>query len=184
MRALLEKSLNRHREIGTAKGEDAFMDRKPLVVLMMGSKSDLDTVKKVEDSLAQFGIDSKSRVASAHKTPGSVLSIVREYESESKERKIVVIAVVGLSNALSGMLAASTALPVITLPNSENDHDIFSSLRMPSGVSHMTVLGAENAALAAAKIFALDDASLAQKISAYQKKVSEKVSTADKELGN
>ncbi len=155
----------------------------PLAFVMMGSKSDLDTAKKVRDTLASLGISSQFRVASAHKTPEKVLGLVEEFEDEAKDRTVVIIAVVGLSNALSGMVACSTWLPVVTLPNTQNDTDVFSSLRMPSGVAHMTVLGAENAALAAAKILATGDESVRAGIVAYQKRVSEKVINADRELG-
>jgi phosphoribosylaminoimidazole carboxylase PurE protein len=155
----------------------------PLAVIMMGSKSDAETAKKVAAALGDFGIANEMRVASAHKTPESAISIAKGYEKESMAgRKIVIVAVVGMSNALSGMLAGTTSLPIVTLPNTENEHDIFSCLRMPSGISHMTILGAQNAALAAAKILATGDSKLGAKISEYQKGISEKVSAADKEL--
>ena len=155
----------------------------PLAVIMMGSKSDVETAKKVAETLKEFGIESEMRVASAHKTPENAITIAKEYEKQSKEgRKIVVVAVVGMSNALSGMLAGTTSLPIVTIPNSDNEHDIFSCLRMPSGISHMTILGAQNAGLSAAKILAIGDSKLSAKISEYQKKVSDKVFAADDEL--
>jgi len=155
----------------------------PLAVIMMGSKSDAETAKKVIETLKEFNIESTMRVASAHKTPENAISIAKEYEKQSKEgRKIVIIAVVGMSNALSGMLAGTTSLPIVTIPNSDNEHDIFSCLRMPSGISHMTILGPQNAGLAAAKILATGDSKLGAKISEYQKKISDKVFAADDEL--
>jgi 5-(carboxyamino)imidazole ribonucleotide mutase len=155
----------------------------PLAVIMMGSKSDVDTARTVARTLEEFGIESKMRVASAHKTPENAISIAKEYEKQALQgRKIVVVAVVGMSNALSGMLAGTTSLPIVTIPNSDNEHDIFSCLRMPSGISHMTILGPQNAGLAAAKILAAGDPKLAEKVSEYQKKVSEKVFAADDEL--
>jgi len=160
------------------------MGKNRLVHILMGSKSDLETAKKVQAALASLGIESRMHVASAHKTPSSVLEIIAAIEKESKNKKIVIVAVVGMSNALSGMLAGASTLPIVTLPNSENDHDVFSCLRMPSGISHMTILGAENAALSAVKILALRDAALARKIAEYQEKNAEKVRSADKGLGN
>src|SRR3989338_578588 len=154
------------------------------VHVFMGSKSDLETAKKVEAVLVSFGVDYKLHVASAHKTHAKVLGLVKEIEKESKSKKVVIVAVIGLSNALSGMLAGSSTLPIVTLPNSDNDHDVFSCLRMPSGISHLTVLGAENAALSAVKILALGDDVLSSKIREYQAKTAEKVGTADSELGN
>jgi 5-(carboxyamino)imidazole ribonucleotide mutase len=160
----------------------ALAQKPPLAVIMMGSKSDAETAKKVVEVLKEFGIEYAIHVASAHKTPESAIAIAKEYEKKSQERKVVIVAIVGMSNALSGMLAGATTFPIVTLPNSENEHDIFSCLRMPSGISHMTILGAQNAGLAAAKILAVGDKNLRGKIADYQKKVSQKVYDADKEF--
>lgn len=160
------------------------MAGKNSVLILMGSKADLDAAEKAGAVLTALGISHHMHIASAHKTPKAVLSIVAEAEAQAKSGKVVLLAVVGMSNALSGMLAGSTSLPIITLPNSDNDHDIFSCLRMPSGISHMTVLGAENAALSAAKILAVGDSALSKKVADYQKKVADKVFAANKEIGN
>ena len=90
-----------------------------------------------------------------------------------------------MSNALSGFADAQTHCPVIACPPCSDKFggaDLFSSVRMPSGVAPMTVLSPENAALAAAKILALSDASLRGRIVAYQEKKRDELEEADKNL--
>jgi len=94
------------------------------VYVLMGSKSDLPHAEKVAETLKEFGVDYEMRVASAHRTPEKVMKIVGEVENEA----VVLVGVVGLSNALSGMLAGISTLPVITLPTTPED--VMASLRM------------------------------------------------------
>lgn len=150
-------------------------------VIIMGSKSDLDWSKKIVDSLKDFGIESVVRVASAHKTPLKVLEIVKEYERE----EVVFVTVAGRSNALSGFIDANTFRPVIACPPYSDKFagmDILSTLRMPSGVSPMTVLEPEQAGLAVAKIFALKDNKLAEKVRLYQEKKKKEIEDDDKSI--
>ncbi len=138
-------------------------------VIIMGSKSDLDWAKKIVDALKVFGIETIIRVASAHKTPLKVLEIIQEYEKED----VVFVTVAGRSNALSGFVDANTSRPVIACPPYSDKFagmDILSTLRMPSGVSPMMVLEPEQAGLAVAKIFALRDKNLEEKVRLYQEK--------------
>jgi len=138
-------------------------------VIIMGSKSDLDWAKKIVDALRVFGIETIIRVASAHKTPLKVLEIIQEYEKED----VVFVTVAGRSNALSGFVDANTSRPVIACPPYSDKFagmDILSTLRMPSGVSPMMVLEPEQAGLAVAKIFALRDKELEEKVRLYQEK--------------
>ena len=138
-------------------------------VIIMGSKSDLDWAKKIVDALRVFGIETIIRVASAHKTPLKVLEIIQEYEKED----VVFVTVAGRSNALSGFVDANTSRPVIACPPYSDKFagmDILSTLRMPSGVSPMMVLEPEQAGLAVAKIFALRDKNLEEKVRLYQEK--------------
>jgi len=145
-------------------------------IILMGSKTDMEHCKKIGEALKGLGVKAEYRVASAHRTPKKLLEIVGKANARAaKGEKIVLIAVAGLSNALSGVVACASALPVVTCPPSSED--IMSSLRMPKGVAHDTVLGAENAALMAAKIIGLSEPAVAKKVSAalagYAKKVEE-----------
>ncbi|AIG98150.1 5-(carboxyamino)imidazole ribonucleotide mutase [Archaeoglobus fulgidus] len=150
-------------------------------VIIMGSKSDLDYSKKIASKLADFGIDAVMRIASAHKTPEKVLEIIKEYEKED----VVFVTVAGRSNALSGFVDANTSKPVIASPPYSDKFggaDIFSSIRMPSGVAPMLVLEAENAALAVAKIFALKDEGVREKVVQFQENKRREIYKADEEL--
>ncbi|HOL55660.1 MAG TPA: 5-(carboxyamino)imidazole ribonucleotide mutase, partial [bacterium] len=132
-------------------------------IIIMGSKGDLDWSKKIGEYLKKFDIPYIMRIASAHKVPLKVLDIIEEYENED----VVFITVAGRSNALSGFIDAQTSKPVIACPPYGDKFagvDIFSTLRMPSGVAPLTVLEPEQAAIAACKIFAIKYKELEEKI--------------------
>jgi len=151
------------------------------IVIVMGSKKDIDHAKDAEKVAKEFGIPCILRIASSHKTPEKVLSILKEYENQV----VVYITIAGRSNALSGIIDGNTTKPVIASPPYSpkfGGADIFSNLRMPSGVAPMVVLGGEQSALAAIKILGLHDKSLLQKISDYQKKYKEKIEQDDREM--
>ncbi len=143
------------------------------VLVLMGSGSDAEHAKKITSVLDDFGVTHEERVASAHKTPEKLLAVLKE----AKDAKVI-IAIAGLSNALSGMVASQSPLPVITCPP-YNAEDIMSSLRTPPGVAHETVLDPKNAALACVKILALSDTALKRKLEDYLKKMKEKIWEAD-----
>jgi len=127
-----------------------------LVVILMGSKADLEHSQKIAAACREYGLEVVLRVGSAHKTPEHVLQILREYEADSRPK--VYITVAGRSNALSGFVDAAVAAPVIACPPSSEAFggaDVFSSLRMPSGVAPAVALEPTNAALLAAKILGL-----------------------------
>ena len=149
---------------------------KPLVVILMGSKADMEHCKKISDACNQFGIESVMRIASAHKTAEHALKILREYEADARPK--VYITVAGRSNALSGFTDGLVSSPVIACPppsDSFGGADIFSSLRMPSGIAPVVVLEPVNAALFAAKIFGLMDESVREQVKASQKRAADKV---------
>ncbi|MBO8130934.1 MAG: 5-(carboxyamino)imidazole ribonucleotide mutase [Candidatus Marinimicrobia bacterium] len=151
------------------------------VIILMGSKSDIEWSKKIASSCEKFGIKATLRVASAHKTPLKCLEIIKEYENKD----VVFITVAGRSNALSGFVDAQTDKPVISCPPYGDKFagaDIFSSIRMPSGVAPMLVLEPENAGLAAAKILALTDSDIKKKVIEYQRKMKEKIQKDDEEI--
>ena len=153
------------------------------VIIIMGSDKDLEFSKKIHEFIKKFDIEVELRVASAHKTPLKVLEIL----NENKEQEVVFITVAGKSNALSGFADANTVKPVIACPplgKDKFDADIFSSLSMPSGVSPMTVLNPENAALAALKILALNNKDLNEKINDFQENNKITIEEKDKESLN
>jgi len=156
---------------------------KPLVPILMGSKSDLDHAQKVADALTGFGIDWEMRVSSAHKTPARLLQIVAGYEADPRPK--VYISIAGRSNALSAMLDAQVSAPVIACPppsDAFGGADIFSSLRMPGGVAPAVVLDPAGAALVAAKILGLGDPALRDAVTALQQRNADKLAQEDAEL--
>lgn len=151
------------------------------VIIIMGSKTDLEFSQKIGAHLERFGIKYEFRVASAHKTPEKVLEILRENENE----RVVYVTVAGRSNALSGMVDANTAKPVIACPPYSDKFagaDIFSSLRVPSGIGSMVTIEPESAAIAAAKILALEDRNLMERIKAYQVSKKSEIEDSDSEV--
>ncbi|MBS7659343.1 MAG: 5-(carboxyamino)imidazole ribonucleotide mutase [Candidatus Bathyarchaeia archaeon] len=151
------------------------------VIIIMGSKSDFELSKTIGSYLEKLGVEYEFRVASAHKTPEKVLEILRENEN----KKVVYITVAGRSNALSGMVDANTSKPVIACPpysDKFSGADIFSSLRVPSGIGSVVTLEPEGAAIAAAKILALEDKQLEERIRAYQLSKREELEGADEEI--
>jgi 5-(carboxyamino)imidazole ribonucleotide mutase len=148
------------------------------IIIIIGSAKDREHADKIVKVLKEFGIETELRIASAHKTPLKVLDIIKEYSGHNP----VFITVAGRSNALSGFVDANTAQPVIACPpytEKFSGADIYSSLRMPSGVCPVTVLEPEQAALAALKMLAVSDDSLKKKIKDFQKKKKEEVEKAD-----
>ncbi|RKY39502.1 MAG: 5-(carboxyamino)imidazole ribonucleotide mutase [Candidatus Omnitrophota bacterium] len=151
------------------------------VVIIMGSKSDFKWSEEIKDALQRLGIKSTLRVSSAHKVPLRVLDIIKEYE----KKDVVFVTVAGKSNALSGFVDANTTKPVIACPPYSDKFsgvDVFSSLRMPRGVSPLLVLEPEQAALACAKIWAIKDRKIKQRVEEYQRMLKEEIKQADREV--
>lgn len=135
----------------------------------MGSSSDLEQGQAIAKTLTQLGIPSQLRVGSAHKVPTHVLEMILAYEADPRPKVYVTIA--GRSNALSAFVDAQVQSPVIACPpysSAFNGADIYSSLRMPSGVAPAVVLDASGAAILAAKILSLADPSIRERIAALQ----------------
>lgn len=151
---------------------------KSKTVLLMGSERDLDFCREIAKHLKALGLDYEFRVASAHKNPEKVLGILREYEKE----RIVYVTVAGRSNALSAFVDANTAHPVIACPpysEKFSGADIYSTLRVPSGIGTVITIEPEGAAIAAAKIFAVDDKALEKRIREYQQMKKGEIEKAD-----
>lgn len=148
------------------------------VIILMGSEKDMEHSREIAKNLKTFKIDHVFRIASAHKTPQKVLEILKQYEST----KAVYITVAGRSNALSAFVDANTTKPVISCPpysDKFSGADIYSSLRVPSGVGSVLTIEPEGAAIAAAKIFALEDKDLAKQIGDYQLTKKKDIEKAD-----
>ena len=153
---------------------------KPLVVILMGSKADLEHCTKISNACKEFGLETVLRIGSAHKTTEHTLAILREYEADPRPK--VYITVAGRSNALSGFTDGAVSAPVIACPpvsDSFGGADIYSSLRMPSGIAPALVLEPVNAALLAAKILGLVDASVREQVKASQSGAMEKIIADD-----
>jgi len=153
-------------------------------VIIMASERDLEFCREIAKHLKVLGVDYEFRVASAHKTPEKVLEILKEFEGE----KIVYITVAGRSNALSAFVDANTSKPVIACPPYSEKFggaDIYSSLRVPSGIGSLVTIEPESAAIAAAKILAVKDKELEKRVKEYQlgkKKEIEKANETVKKL--
>ncbi|GAB4560644.1 MAG: 5-(carboxyamino)imidazole ribonucleotide mutase [Anaerolineae bacterium] len=153
------------------------------VPIIMGSKSDLEHGRAIAKALEAFGIPSELRVASAHKATRYVLEMLAAYEADPRPKVYITIA--GRSNALSGVVDANVTAPVIACPPYSDRFggaDVFSSLRMPSGVAPAVVLEPSGAALLAAKILALSDPALRDRIRSMQQEATEQIVAADREL--
>lgn len=150
------------------------------VIIVMGSKSDLEHGKKIATALNSFGVPSEIRIASAHKSPHYLLQLLQDYEADDSLKVYITIA--GRSNALSGMVDAQVTAPVIACPPYGDRFagaDLFSSLRMPSGVAPAVVLEPEGAALLAVKMLALADKALAAVVAERQQNALERIVTDD-----
>lgn len=156
------------------------MSRSPVVGIVIGSDSDLDTMLQTVEVLDTLGIGSEMVVASAHRTPHRT----EEWASGAAARGLrVLIAAAGGAAALPGVVAAFSSLPVIGVPIAAtplNGMDaLLSIVQMPKGVPVATVAigpwGAANAGLLAAQILALGDAALAERLAVYRKRLADEV---------
>lgn len=157
----------------------------PQVGIIMGSDSDWDTVAPAAEVLAEFGVSFEVGVVSAHRTPEKMLA----YAKSAHERGLeVIIACAGGAAHLPGMVAAATPLPVIGIPRALADLDgldsLLSIVQMPGGVPVATVSigGAKNAGLLAARILGTADEALRQKMVDYQTNMAAEVERKDEAL--
>ncbi|MFH1230090.1 MAG: AIR carboxylase family protein [Planctomycetota bacterium] len=151
------------------------------VIIIMGSKGDMEHSQKIAGIIKRMEMECILRIASAHKVPLKVLEIIKQYENE----EVVFITVAGRSNALSGFVDANTFRPVIACPpysDKFGGNDIYSSIRMPSGVCPMLVLEPEGAGLAALKVLSLNNKKLSKKIDMYQKAKKNEIEQDDRKL--
>lgn len=157
------------------------------VAVLMGSKSDLSSLKGAFETFDDFNVPFTARVMSAHRTP----DIVAEFATGAETAGIkVIICAAGMAAHLGGVVAAHTTLPVIAIPMScepFNGYDaLLAAVQMPPGIPVATVTvgkaGAKNAALLAISIMALSDSTLAVELKKFRQKQAAKVMEADAEL--
>jgi 5-(carboxyamino)imidazole ribonucleotide mutase len=153
----------------------------PQVGLIMGSKSDWDTMKAAADVLDALGVAYEARVVSAHRTPKRLY----DYATSAKQRGLkIIIAGAGGAAHLPGMAASMTPLPVLGVPVKSKDlkglDSLLSIVQMPKGVPVGTLAigeaGAANAGIMAAQILALSDETLAARVDAFRNAQTEAVS--------
>lgn len=146
---------------------------KPLVGIIMGSKSDWETMRHAADMLDQLGIAHETKIVSAHRTPRRLY----DYAHGAKERGLkVIIAGAGGAAHLPGMAASMTTLPVLGVPvetqSLKGMDSLLSIVQMPAGVPVGTLAigkaGAINAALLAASILAIGDEALAGRVEKHR----------------
>ena len=152
----------------------------PVVGVLMGSSSDLETVQHTADTLAQLGVEFEMRVLSAHRTPVAV----HEYAASAADRGIrVIIAAAGGAAHLAGVVAANTGLPVLGIPIETRAlggmDSLLSTVQMPRGVPVATMAigraGAVNAAIFAAEVLALSDEGVRKAVAEFRRIRAEEV---------
>src|SRR5437867_2696839 len=152
---------------------------RPLVGIIMGSKSDWETLRHAAEMLDQLQVAYEKKIVSAHRTP----DLLFEYASSAESRGIkVIIAGAGGAAHLPGMCAAKTTLPVLGVPVESKSlkgiDSLLSIVQMPAGVPVGTLAigepGAKNAALLAAEILALSDDKIASRLKQFREQQSKK----------
>lgn len=142
---------------------------KPVVLIVMGSDSDLPVMEEARAILSNLGIPSRMTVASAHRSPARAISLAQQAQQEGIR---VIIAGAGAAAHLAGVLAAHTILPVIGVPIDSSPlkgmDSLLSTVQMPPGVPVATVsigkAGARNAGILAAQILGLGDPNIQQRL--------------------
>ncbi len=163
---------------------DAVPDRTPLVGIVMGSRSDWETMQHAAAKLDALGVPHEVRVVSAHRTP----DVLFDYAASAQARGLrAIIAGAGGAAHLPGMLAAKTAVPVLGVPvrsKALNGLDsLLSIVQMPAGIPVATFAigqaGAANAALFAAAMLAAGDADIAAALAAFRQQQTDDVAGND-----
>src|SRR5271165_2573941 len=156
------------------------MEPKPLVGVIMGSKSDWDTMRHAVEILETFGVPCEKRIVSAHRTP----ALLAEYASTAEGRGLeVIVAGAGGAAHLPGMAAANTLLPVLGVPVESHAlkgmDSLLSIVQMPGGIPVGTLAigksGAQNAALLAVAILSNHDPELREKLRRFREEQTARV---------
>ncbi|MCW4017277.1 MAG: AIR carboxylase family protein [Candidatus Bathyarchaeota archaeon] len=136
-------------------------------VIIMGSERDLEFCREIAKTLKALSVEYEFRVASAHKTPLKVLEVLKEFE----DQQVIYVTVAGRSNALSAFIDSNTTKPVIACPPYSDKYsgvDVYSSLRVPSGIGSVVTIEPDGAAIAAAKMLAVEDKELESRVKEFQ----------------
>lgn len=156
------------------------MTEQPLIGVIMGSKSDWETMQNAAEVLAEFGVPYECRIVSAHRTP----EFMREYAQAAEQRGLeVIIAGAGGAAHLPGMVASHTVLPVLGVPVQtqalKGMDSLLSIIQMPAGIPVGTLAigkaGARNAALLAVAILANSRPELRRKLHAFRADQTQRV---------
>jgi len=155
-------------------------ESKPLVGVVMGSRSDWETMRHADDVLTEFGVEHECRIVSAHRTPDWMCQYAREAEDRGLR---VIIAGAGGAAHLPGMIAAQTTRPVLGVPVESHAlkglDSLLSIVQMPGGVPVGTLAigksGARNAALLSVSILANSDSELRARLKAFRLRQAESV---------
>jgi 5-(carboxyamino)imidazole ribonucleotide mutase len=157
----------------------------PVVGIIMGSKSDLETMQPAADLLKEWAVPFELEVVSAHRTPERMFS----YASTARDRGLkVIIAGAGGAAHLPGMVASLTTLPVIGVPVTTKAlsglDSLYSIVQMPTGVPVATVgIGnAKNAALLVLRILSVSDAAIAEKLAKFREGQAELVAEMNRSI--
>lgn len=157
----------------------------PIVGVIMGSKSDLETMQPAADILTEFGIGCEVKVVSAHRTPEEMF----DYAKSARDRGLkVIIAGAGGAAHLPGMVASLTTLPVIGVPVQTKAlggvDSLYSIAQMPAGVPVATVSigNGKNAGLLALRILGANDVAIAEKLEAFRLSQIEAVAQMNREI--
>ena len=151
----------------------------PQVAVIIGSKSDAETMQASIDWLSEFGIEAELKIASAHRDPAAVAEFVKNSEENGVE---VFIAAAGGAAALPGVVASHTTLPVIGVPLTSSEmkgiDSLYSIVQMPPGIPVATVAlgswGARNSAVLAAQILGLKYDNISKANKAYRQRLRER----------
>jgi 5-(carboxyamino)imidazole ribonucleotide mutase len=155
-------------------------DPKPLVAVIMGSKSDWDTMRHADEVLTRFGVPHECRIVSAHRTPAWLAEFASDAEARGLE---VIIAGAGGAAHLPGMAAAQTTLPVLGVPVESRSlkgmDSLLSIVQMPAGIPVGTLAigqsGATNAGLLAVAILATQRPELREKLHQFRAEQMQRV---------
>lgn len=155
-------------------------ESKPLVAVIMGSKSDWETMRHADDVLTNFGVEHECRIVSAHRTPALMVEFATQAEARGIE---VIIAGAGGAAHLPGMVAAQTLIPVLGVPVESHAlkgmDSLLSIVQMPGGIPVGTLAigkaGATNAALLAVAILSNSRPELREKLRQFREEQTSKV---------
>ena len=163
------------------------MKTAPVVLLMMGSETDLPTMKEAVNILEKFDIPYEMRISSAHRSPVRTMTLASEASGRGVK---IIIAGAGMAAHLAGVVASKTILPVIGVPmpgGALNGVDaLYATVQMPGGIPVATMAigkaGAKNAGLFAVQILALSDPQYAEALLHYRVDMDKQLEQIDAEL--